>query len=118
MPDQNPVKNPGITNEAVTASTPMDDPPVPRVGIHGNLLKTIVSGSYLRRVPEWEGAVIVLALTVLMARRLPLPAALHNQAWLMRLYDGRKGIPYGVALTAGALYLLPHAEIFGVVGRA
>jgi len=47
--------------------TPMDDPPVPRVGIHGNLLKTIVSGSYLRRVPEWEGAVIVLALTVLIA---------------------------------------------------
>lgn len=60
----------------------------------------------------------VLALSVLAARRVPLPSALHNQAWLMRLYDGRKGIPYGVALTAGALYLLPQAEIFRLVTHA
>lgn len=31
------------------APTPMDAQPVPRVGIHGNLLKTIVSGKYLDR---------------------------------------------------------------------
>jgi adenylate cyclase len=47
--------------------TPMDDSPVPRVGIHGNLLKTIVSGLYLRRVSGWEENVIVLALTMVIA---------------------------------------------------
>ena len=60
----------------------------------------------------------VLALSVLMARRIPLPASLHNQAWLMRLYDGRKGIPYGVALAAGALVVLPQAEIFRLAVHA
>lgn len=48
------------------APTPMDDRPVPRVGIHGNLLKTIVSGLYLQRVPDWTRDAIVLALAVIM----------------------------------------------------
>jgi len=39
------------------APTPFDDAPVPKVGLHGNLLKTIVSGRFLRRPPPWaEGA--------------------------------------------------------------
>ena len=45
------------------ASTPMDSQPVPRVGIHGNLLKTIVSGEYLRRPAYGWQIVITLALT-------------------------------------------------------
>lgn len=48
------------------APTPLDSRPVPRVGIHGNLLKTIVSGEYLRRPSfGWE-MVIVLTLTVVV----------------------------------------------------
>jgi len=47
--------------------TSMDDSRVPRVGVHGNLLKTIVSGLYLRRVPEWAGALIILVLTAMVA---------------------------------------------------
>lgn len=45
------------------APTPFDDTPVPRVGVHGNLLKTIISGLYLRRVPGWATVVLVLGLT-------------------------------------------------------
>lgn len=53
-----------------------------------------------------------LAIVFLMVRRLPLPAGLLGQTWIVRLHDARSGIPYGVALVAGALVLLPHAEIF------
>ncbi len=45
------------------APTPLDPNPVPRVGIHGNLVKTIVSGKYLQRPGGVIVAVIVLMLT-------------------------------------------------------
>jgi adenylate cyclase len=32
--------------------TPVDDVPVPKVSVHGNLFKTITSGLYVRRLPE------------------------------------------------------------------
>ncbi len=60
----------------------------------------------------------VLTLAILMGRRLPLPAGLLGQAWLVRLHDGHSGIPYGVALAAGALYVLPQTEIFRLVTHA
>jgi len=53
-----------------------------------------------------------LALLLLSLRRWPLPAALMGQSWLVRLHDSRSGIPYGIALAAGALILLPHTDIF------
>jgi prepilin peptidase CpaA len=53
-----------------------------------------------------------LTLAILAARRMPLPAGLLQQAWIARLHDSRSGIPYGVALAAGALVVLPGAEIF------
>jgi prepilin peptidase CpaA len=53
-----------------------------------------------------------LTLGILMLRRLPLPAALAGQGWLLRLHDGRAGIPYGVALAAGVFVILPQTEIF------
>jgi prepilin peptidase CpaA len=52
-----------------------------------------------------------LTLVLLGARRLPLPAALASQGWILRLHDARSGIPYGVALAAGALAVLPQAQI-------
>lgn len=60
----------------------------------------------------------VLTLTILVGRRAPLPAGLSGQRWLVRLHDARSGIPYGVALAAGALFLLPQAEIFRFVAHA
>jgi adenylate cyclase len=49
------------------ATTPFDDVPMPKVGVHGNLLKTIVSGLYLRRIPESGLWTIVLVLSTLEA---------------------------------------------------
>lgn len=48
------------------AATPFDAVPVPKVGVHGNLLKTIISGEYLRHVPRAVGYAIVLVLTALI----------------------------------------------------
>jgi adenylate cyclase len=44
--------------------TSFDDGPVPQVGVHGNLLKTLVSGEYLRHLPPWavDGVILALAL--------------------------------------------------------
>jgi len=53
-----------------------------------------------------------LTLGLLVLRRLPLPARLTRHSWLLRLHDERAGIPYGVALAAGAFYILPQTEIF------
>jgi adenylate cyclase len=44
------------------APTPLDVRPVPRVGIHGNLVKTIVSGRYLQRT----GAIGVIAIVFVL----------------------------------------------------
>ncbi|HLP25088.1 MAG TPA: adenylate/guanylate cyclase domain-containing protein, partial [Acidobacteriota bacterium] len=44
------------------ATTPFDTQPVPKVGVHGNLLKTIVSGEYLHRLPMWTLYVIAVVL--------------------------------------------------------
>ena len=56
------------------------------------------------------GGALTLALLVL--RQVPLPARLAGQSWLLRLHDQRAGIPYGVALAAGAFLVLPQTEIF------
>lgn len=56
-----------------------------------------------------------LSLLILMGRRVPLPAGLLGYAWIARLHDAQSGIPYGVALAAGALLQLPQAEIFRLV---
>jgi len=54
----------------------------------------------------------VLSLSLIMLRRLPLPAMLAGQAWIIRLHDSKSGIPYGVALAAGVLVILPGTDIF------
>lgn len=50
----------------------------------------------------------VLALAMLVFRRIPLPAAAGDLAWLARLHRRDGGIPYGVAIGIGALLLLPR----------
>jgi prepilin peptidase CpaA len=60
----------------------------------------------------------MLALAVLAIRRWPLPIALMRQSWAARLHDPENGLPYGVALAAGMLLVLPHSAIFGLATHA
>jgi adenylate cyclase len=49
------------------ANTPVDDVAEPKVGVHGNLLKTIVSGRYIRRLPTLGTYGIIFALSALIS---------------------------------------------------
>jgi prepilin peptidase CpaA len=53
-----------------------------------------------------------LALALLSLRSMPMPASFVGQGWAMRLHDSKSGIPYGVALAAAALIVLPHTDVF------
>ena len=46
--------------------TPFDRTPVPKVGVHGNLVKTILAGRFLREPPEWALPLITIGLTALI----------------------------------------------------
>jgi prepilin peptidase CpaA len=60
----------------------------------------------------------VLTLALLSVRQVHLPALLARHAWIVKLHDARSGIPYGVALAAGAFILLPSTEIFRLAAAA
>jgi prepilin peptidase CpaA len=60
----------------------------------------------------------LLTLGLLLLRQAPLPAVLAGQGWLARLHDARSGIPYGVALAAGAFALLPYSQIFRLASHS
>jgi len=45
------------------APTPYDREPVPKVGVHGNLYRTIHSGAFISRPPFWVNALLTLGLT-------------------------------------------------------
>ncbi len=49
------------------APSPFDDSPVPKVGVHGNVVKTIFSGLYIQRMPRWVKIALTFLLTVLVA---------------------------------------------------
>jgi len=53
-----------------------------------------------------------LTLGLLFLRRMPVPSFLGKYEWILRLHDKKAGIPYGVALSAAALMILPHTELF------
>jgi prepilin peptidase CpaA len=53
-----------------------------------------------------------LTLALLMLRKVPLPKPLAKQVWLLHLADPKSGVPYGVALSIAALFILPTTEIF------
>jgi prepilin peptidase CpaA len=55
-----------------------------------------------------------LTLGILAVRQMPLPALFAGQSWIARLHDAKSGIPYGVALAAGAFVILPQTEIFRI----
>ncbi len=50
----------------------------------------------------------VLTLLLLGARNMPLPQQTASSfPWIARLHDAKAGIPYGIALAAGALIIYP-----------
>ncbi|NJO32648.1 MAG: peptidase [Rhodospirillales bacterium] len=65
--------------------------------------------SYLFFVALAGGA---LALLLMSVRTHPLPVFVSTQPWAVRLHDRRSGIPYGIALAAGALLVYPSTSWF------
>ncbi len=58
-----------------------------------------------------------LTIGLLLVRQLPLPMALARHDWAMRLHAPQTGIPYGIALAAGGLWvfhLTPWAAPLGL----
>lgn len=53
-----------------------------------------------------------LAMLFMSLRAYPLPAVVSSQPWAVRLHDHRSGIPYGIALAAGALLVYPTTTWF------
>ncbi|MGA0533079.1 A24 family peptidase [Hansschlegelia sp. KR7-227] len=53
-----------------------------------------------------------LTLGMLFYRRFPLPLQLHRVDFLSKLHDPKTGVPYGIALAAGTLFLWPSTEWF------
>lgn len=53
-----------------------------------------------------------LALAILSYRGAVPPTWAYRHAWAMRLYDKKEGIPYGIALAAGALWIFPTTDWF------
>jgi len=45
------------------AASPFDDRPVPKVGVHGNLLKQLFANKHIQRPPPWLTPLVVLLLT-------------------------------------------------------
>jgi prepilin peptidase CpaA len=54
------------------------------------------------------------AVLLVIVRSVPLPDILMKKAWIARLHSRGQGIPYGVALAAGAFLVLPQTEIFRI----
>ncbi|MCP4614996.1 MAG: peptidase [Bradyrhizobium sp.] len=63
--------------------------------------------NYLLYASLFGGA---LTLLLLQFRQWPLPVSFAGQPWLARLHDKQTGIPYGIALTIGALMIYPETE--------
>jgi prepilin peptidase CpaA len=47
-----------------------------------------------------------------MLRTRPLPLVAENWSWLRRLHAANEGVPYGIALAAAALMILPETAIW------
>lgn len=52
----------------------------------------------------------VLTLAILYARAFPLPRFALRLPFALHLHDSRTGIPYGIALAAAALIVLPQTQ--------
>ncbi len=58
----------------------------------------------------------VLTLGLLFWRKLPMPAMLNSQGWLVRLHSPREGVPYGIALAIAGLMVYPDTPFMAALG--
>ena len=73
------------------ARTAFDDVPVPQVGFHGNLIKTLMSGQYLRHVPRWLEYAFIFVLTLAVSS---LAAAGGGRGVLFKILAGLLIVAY------------------------
>lgn len=96
------------------APTPFDAHPVPKVGVHGNLLKTIVAGRFLKFPPDWTLPIFTFGLAALVSG-LSL-AAEGRRGMLLRLIGGLVLVGY-IAVCFGLFawgdWLLPMVAPLG-----
>jgi prepilin peptidase CpaA len=59
-----------------------------------------------------------LTLLLLWFRTMPLPPAIFRNEWIARLHDRKAGIPYGVALGLGGLWMFQHSVWLEAATRA
>lgn len=57
----------------------------------------------------------ILTLALLAARSHPLPNPLARLPFALRLHDAKTGIPYGIALSAAALLVMPETAVWTAV---
>jgi prepilin peptidase CpaA len=55
----------------------------------------------------------ILAVTILMFRRLPVIGT-HAPEWALKLHSQGTGIPYGIAIAAAGLTIFPHTTLFSL----
>jgi prepilin peptidase CpaA len=53
-----------------------------------------------------------VTLVLLFLRRLPVPVMLMKYDWFVSLTERKRDVPYGVALSLGALIVLPGTDLF------
>jgi prepilin peptidase CpaA len=56
-----------------------------------------------------------LTLALLYWRRMPLPALLTSQDWIVRLHDPQKGVPYAIALATSGLLVYPQTPFMAAL---
>ena len=71
-----------------------------------NLLEYVLVASVL------GGALTIVMLSL---HSLPMPNVLTRQYWFNRLHTLENGIPYGLALAAGGIYIYPSTGIFQLI---
>lgn len=54
----------------------------------------------------------LLTLSILVARRQPLPRFMASCTWIARIHDANNGVPYGIALAVAGLALYPQSLIW------
>jgi adenylate cyclase len=81
-------------------ASPFDDEPVPKVGVHGNLVKTIVSGQFLRRLPVHWNYLLIFVLSIAVAGLAVTSGA-------------RSAFAKVLAVLAVAAYVMIALQLFG-----
>ena len=59
---------------------------------------------------------MLLAIALVLWRKIPLPSVLNSLGWLVRLHSPKEGVPYGIALAAAGLLVYPQSPFMAALG--